>query len=294
MLRARSYLAVLVFGGLAISAAARLEEYRASPYDVLLVPPRSVARVISVGHPTLAANVYWLRAVQYIGEPAANARGWERLYPILDLVTDLDPEHGYAYQVGGVILGTARRIAESNALLEKGMRAVPRRYILPFIRAFNAFYYEDDWALAGRFMEQAARVPGAPAHLTRDALAFAVKGNRADQAIAFLQQMMETTPDPETRGRLQTELQQAYLERDALVLDAALERHRATYGMNPITLEVLVAEGLVDRIPSDPFGGIFVVGSDGRAHSSVNDFRFARPERLARLPPEPGLAPQGR
>ncbi len=294
MSRTRSLFAVVTLCGLTATAATLLRSSRSDPYDVLLVPPALVARAASLGHPTLAANVYWLRAVQYIGEPAANERGWERLYPILDLVTDLDPEHGYAYQVGGVILGTARRVADSNALLEKGIRAVPQRYILPFIRAFNAFYYEDDWALAGRYMEQAARVPGAPAHVTHDALAFSVKGNRADQAISFLQRMLEATPDPETRARLEGELKQAYLEREALVLDAALERYRALRGLNPFSLELLVAEGLVDRIPPDPFGGILVVGPDGRAHSSVNDFRFARPERVAPPRAEPGLAPPAR
>jgi len=36
----------------------------------------------------------------------------------LDLVTELDPQHGYAYQVGGNTLGSVGRIDESNAMLQ--------------------------------------------------------------------------------------------------------------------------------------------------------------------------------
>ena len=288
-LAARSAVAV-VLCGLTALAAGRLHALRERPYDVTVIPPARVVRIASLGHPTLAGNLYWLRAVQYVGDPRANERGWEHLYPLLDLVTDLDPGHGYAYQVGGVILGTARRVAESNALLEKGIRALPTRYILPLLRAFNAFYYQDDYTAAGRFAEIAARTPGAPRHVSAEALAFLVKGNRAELAVAFLEQMVAEATDPETRAALQRELKQARLERDAQVLDSALERYRERYGLTPFTLQLLVVEGLVARIPPDPFGGVFVVGADGRAHSSVNAFRFS-PAGHDRTSKEPGLDP---
>ncbi len=47
-------------------------------------PAPTVLRWLSLGHPTLAANLLWLRAVQYIGEPGADERGWDKLYPVVD------------------------------------------------------------------------------------------------------------------------------------------------------------------------------------------------------------------
>ena len=85
-------------------------------------------RWFSLGHALTASHLYWLRAVQYIGEPRAEERGWATLFPVVDLVTDLDPGHGYAYQVAGVVLSSAGRIDESNAILEKGTRNVPSRW----------------------------------------------------------------------------------------------------------------------------------------------------------------------
>lgn len=280
-------IAVAVTLGLATAgAASRLPVPEERPYDVDVVPPAAAARWLSLGHPTLLANLFYLRAVQYIGEPRANDRGWDRLYPVVDLVTDLDPGHGYAYQVAGTILGTYDHVGESNAILEKGMRNCPSRYILPFLRAFNAFYYEGDYAEAGRFMEIAARTPGAPERLRQNVLAMYVKGNRADAALAFLAHAREAAQDDESRRAIDAQVRQALLERDAAILDRAVAQYEERHGVRPILLAALVAEGLVERIPEDPFGGIYVLGTDGRVRSSAHAGRFS-PRETPRATPEP-------
>lgn len=258
-----------------IASAGHLRRALERPYDVEVIPPASAVRWLSLGHALLSANLYWLKAVQYIGEPRADFRGWERLYPLVQLVTDLDPRHGYAYQVAGVVLASAGRVEESNAVLEKGTRNVPDRYILPYLRAFNAFYYQGDWVQAGRWAEIAAKAPGAPDHVKRNVLAYYVKGGRAEAAVAFLENVLAETNDPESRKKLEEELRQALLERDAGRLDQAVERYRKQFGAAPGSLEALRSAGLVDRIPPDPWGGHYVIGSDGRVHSSNHAFRYA-------------------
>jgi tetratricopeptide (TPR) repeat protein len=287
---ARLMVAVTLAGVTAVTAT-RLRRVDERPYDVAIIPTAPVLRWASLGHPTLAANIQWLRAVQYIGEPKANERGWERLYPLLELVTELDPGHGYAYQVGGVILSSVGRIAESNALLEKGIENVPDRYILPFLRAFNAFYYDDDFAAAGHFVELAAKAPNAPAHLRNNVLAYYVKGRRADAAIQFLEQSRAESQDADTAKAIDEQLKQAYLERDAAELEQAAKEYNALFGRPPLLLEQLVSAQLIARIPPDPFGGVYFLGSDGRVRSSVHDFRFKRPGELGKRA-EPGVTPE--
>jgi len=270
--------------------ASRLPVPEERPYDVAVVPPSSIMRWLAVGHPTLLANFCYLQAVQYIGEPHSKERGWEHLYPLIDLVTDLDPGHGYAYQVAGTLLGSVNRVAESNAILEKGMRNVPTRYILPFLRAFNAFYYAGDYAEAGRFVEIAARTPGAPARLRDNVLAMYVKGTRADAAIAFLRHVREAAHDEETRKAVDEQIKQATLEREAVALDRAIAFYRKLHGVRPFLLAPLVAEGILDIIPEDPYGGVFIVGTDGRAHSTAHPFRYAPPNKPGEMNREPGLS----
>jgi hypothetical protein len=277
-LQATAFVALAAAAGL---AASRIEVAAQKPYDVAVIPRASVLRWLSLGHPTLAANLFWLRAVQYLGEPRADERGWEKLHPLVDLVTDLDPRHGYAYQVAGVMLGSTGRTGESNAILEKGMRNVPERYILPYLRAFNAFYYDDDWVAAGRFAEISARTPGAPEHVRQNALAYYVKGRRADAAVAFLEQSLR-----------ESQLRQALLERDAARLDEAVARWRRERFLGPIVLEQLVAAGLIDAIPPDPHGGELYVDAEGRVRSTANPFRFSLPEPRSHRLPEPGVRAQ--
>lgn len=261
-----------------VAIARRLDLRRQlAPYDVTYVPRAAAVRWFSLAHPTLAANLYWLRAVQYMGEPRANARGWDKLFPLLDLVTDLDPRHGYAYQVGGNILAGAARIEESNRLLEKGIASVPERYILPFHRGVNAFLYEGDYARAGEWFERAALVPGAPLHMREAVMALYVKGDRADAAIRFLTHMIQQSEDPESRKALEAQLQQAQLERAALQIDAAVEIFRERFGYPPVWVQQLTTTGLLDTIPPDPYGGTWVLDEEGRAHSTVNPRRVMRP-----------------
>lgn len=259
-------------------AASQLPVAQQRPYDLGAIPTAGAARWASAGHLTLVANLWWLRAVQYMGDPHADARGWEKLFPALDLVTELDPQHGYAYQVGGNTLGSVGRIDESNAILEKGTRNIPTRYILPFHRAVNEFLYLGDYAEAGRWFEKAARTPGAPVDRMRGyAAAMYVKGNASKAAIAFLSHLYRNAEDDESRRAIQKQIDQVLLEQDAAMLERAAAIYEARHGFRPFALPLLVVDGLVQAIPNDPFGGMYRLDPEGRVRSSANPHRFERP-----------------
>lgn len=287
---ARSAVA-LALAGLCGLAASRMPVPEERPYDVAVVPTPGTLRWLFPSHPTLAANLYWLRTVQYIGEQRTERRGWARLLPLAELVTDLDPKHGYAYQVTGTILSAVGRIDESNRILEKGIRNVPDRYILPYHRAFNAFYYQGDFAAAGRYAELAARTPGAPEHLRQNVLAYYVKGSRADLAVRYLEDAWRAAIDDESRKAIEEQLAQARVEQAAAIVDEAVERWEAAFGLPPVTPHSLVLEGLLPRLPDDPSGGEWILDADGRARSTAHEERIGRAPRPSELPREPGLDP---
>jgi tetratricopeptide (TPR) repeat protein len=285
---ARATFAVALAAAAAL-AASRMPIPEERPYDVPVVPTAGTLRSLFPSHPTLAANLYWLRAVQYIGEPRAGERGWNRLLPLAELVTDLDPGHGYAYQVAGTILSAVGRIDESNRILEKGMKNVPDRYILPYHRAFNAFYYEGDFEAAGRFVEIAARTPSAPAHLRQNVLAYYVKGQRADLAIRYLEDALRAAQDDESRKAIAVQLEQARVERAAAIVDDALVRYRTARGFPALTPWSLVAEGFLPALPADPAGGEWIIDGEGRARSTAHERRIGRAPRPGELRGEPGI-----
>ncbi len=290
-MRALRLLIFLALASATAAVASRMEQGQERPFDIEAIPRPGVLAWVFLGQRTLAADLNWLRAVQYVGEPRAEQRGWDRLYPLVDAITDLDPRHGYAYQVAGTILSSVGRIDESNRILEKGMRNVPDRYILPYNRAFNAFYYDDDWPAAGRYAELAARTPGAPPHLRQNVLAYYVKGKRADAAVSFLEQSLAEAKDPDSRKAVERQLRQARLEQVAAGIEEAVLEWRRRYFTGPLSLGQLASEGLLPSIPPDPMGGTLYLDEEGRVRSTASHYRVSRPPRPEERAPEPGFRP---
>jgi tetratricopeptide (TPR) repeat protein len=245
------------------------------PYDVVHVPSGAAARVAALGHRTFLSDLYWLSAVQYIGEPRADQRGWDKLLPLVDLVTDLDPRHGYAYQTAGIVLSAAGLLDESDAILEKGIVKGPPYWTFPYYLAFNAWFYRGDYAAGAKWAEIAARTPGASVNVSRLALSLASKSGTPEDAIEMLREIRATVKDEETAERLDEQLKLAVLERDAQRLERAVARFREQRGRAPTSLAELVRAGLVESIPEDPFGGRYEWDAAwGEVRSSANPFRF--------------------
>ncbi|MEP6782650.1 MAG: hypothetical protein ABI983_03210 [Acidobacteriota bacterium] len=62
---------------------------------------------LSLGFKGLAADIYWMRTVIYYGSKRQQVSGrpnFDLLYPLLDLVTSLDPHFRIAYRFGAVFL----------------------------------------------------------------------------------------------------------------------------------------------------------------------------------------------
>jgi tetratricopeptide (TPR) repeat protein len=273
-------LRALALGALALAGASVLNfrlaaQIQSRPYDVAHVPSGAFMRLASLGQRGLVSDLYWLETVQYVGDARADTRGYDKLFPLVDLVTDLDPRHGYAYQTGGIVLSAAGRLEESDRILEKGMEKGPPWWSFPFYVAFNHFFYRGDYAAAARYAEIAARRPGATPNISHLAVSLASKSGSPDQAVALIEELRRSVADEASAARLDEQLKLAILERDAQMLEAAVARFRAERGRDVTALEELVDAGIVPRIPADPFGGHYTWNvDDGKVRSSANPFRF--------------------
>jgi tetratricopeptide (TPR) repeat protein len=229
----------------------------------------------------MLSDLYWLSTVQYIGEPRAEKRGWEALYPLVDLVTDLDPRHGYAYHTAGIVLSAAGRLEESDRILVKGIeKGPPGWWSFPYYLSFNAWFYRGDYAEGARWAEQAARTPGASANISQLALSLRSKSGTPEDAIRMLRDLRETVKDPVTASRLEEQMKLAVLERDAQALEATVARFEQERKRPITSLGELVREGYLRALPQDPFGGKYEwLSWERKVHSSVNRFRFTLREK---------------
>jgi tetratricopeptide (TPR) repeat protein len=263
----RLVLSATFAGALALTSAARVSlEPEASALgavrDPAWLPSGRALRSTSLGQRLLLADLYWLRTVMYVGESMlAPKRGWSALYPLGEIVTDLDPRFGFAYQVvGSNLTGLANQVKESDRLLEKGMRNVPDRWMLPFLYAFNKFFYEDDYAQAAEYARRAAEVGKRP-HLALLAANLSLVANSEEEyrtALAFLELSLQQTTTPEMREQLEGRLVKVRTYRELARCERAVAAFRARYGLPPFSLDQLVWHRLLPGVPKDPAGGRIV------------------------------------
>ena len=77
--------------------------------ELLYIRSPAVMKRATLRYDGIAADVYWIRALQHFGEerlsPPEHVRTYALLYPLLDLTTTLDPYFSIAYRFGSIFLG---------------------------------------------------------------------------------------------------------------------------------------------------------------------------------------------
>ena len=179
----------LVFGAL----ACRIADYaahalpRRTPFEELAYYPSGHALLpATLGHAETAADLAWLRAVQYYGEHRESDVRFMRLEHVFEILTSLAPGFESPYVFGAFAMAQeGRDFAAAERLMQKGIEHNPTSGRLAFELGF--LYYVRpggrDLSRAGEYFERAARLPGGPANASRFA-AFA-RQHAGDLAVAL-------------------------------------------------------------------------------------------------------------
>jgi tetratricopeptide (TPR) repeat protein len=229
-----------------------------------------------LGYHHLGADMLWLRLVQVVGKKRNSMDEYEWMYHALDVITTLDPQYAYAYYAGGVILGDlANRPDLSNRLLERGVKANPDVWNIPFLLGYNHYFLLGDPSKGAEYIMQAARLPDGPTYLPGLATRMAAEAGSPDTALAFLETRLRDTQDLDMRNFLVNRMKEVTIERDLRLLDRAVETYRTEYRARPATLSDLVVAGAIPNLPQEPFGGDYRMDpKTGSVSSSTH------PERL--------------
>ena len=174
-LRGRAKTAVPIVVALLLVAAAGLlhGSYRSSRgtknVDELLYYPSGVwVKQATLGYETAAADVAWLRGIQYYGEHRLNDQRYDMIGHVMGIVADLDPHFIQPYVFGGFTLAQELKQPERGlALLERGLRENPDSWRLAFEVGFLHYVCRHDYAAAGRYFARAAHSPDAPEYVAR-------------------------------------------------------------------------------------------------------------------------------
>lgn len=237
--------------------------------SVLYLPSPAVVSRLALSYDALAADLYWIRAIQHFGDTrlaTSGPRRYELLYPLLNLTTALDPKFNIAYRFGAIFLSEAPpggpgRPDLAIELLKRGLEARPDRWQYMQDIGMVEYMNRHDYPAAADWFERASDLPGAPWWLRSLAANTRAAGGDRAGARALWTALRDGAADNEwLRNDATRRLQQL----DALDAVDALQRivdgWVARGAQKPYTWEALVRAGLLRGRPADASGTTFFLG----------------------------------
>lgn len=234
---------------------------------LLYVRSTAVVRRSVLDYDAIAADIYWIRALQHFGEerlsPPGHVRTYALLYPLLDLTTTLDPYFSIAYRFGAIYLGEPYpggpgRPDLAVALLQKGLAAQPSKWQYLMDLGFVQYWHLHDYAAAATAFTSASELPGAPSWLRPLAAVTLAEGGHRAASRALWQQLAQSD-EPWLRDSARLRLAQLDAMDVIESLEARLRPFRETHPGEPVTWERLAAATLLPGVPVDSSGTPFTL-----------------------------------
>jgi len=255
------------------TVSAERQAMRQEQDEVLVRSPR-LMKLATLEYSTLAADIYWTRAVQYYGNKRLGQdSNLESLWPLLDVASTLDPNLLPVYRFGATFLSEpaprgAGRPDLAVKLLERGMQANPVYWRLHQDLG-NVYYFElHDYAKAGQVYLEGSKKPGAAPWMKVMAARLLEKGGSRETAAMLWSEVFESSNDDSIKENARINLQLLRCEQDIEQINEIARKFAAQAGRPPKSVREMVQAGLVSGEPRDPLGYTYEMGADGTASIS--------------------------
>lgn len=206
------------------------------------VPHPEQVRYSTLGFDSVAADYYWLLAVQVLGDARGNVDGKTELVGrLIDVVTTLDPWVGHPYRFAAVWLtDSLESVQTANRLLERAIAYHPTDWRNRHYLGFNQFFYLGDDQEAARVLAPAVGMPGAPRYLGALVAKMRAGSDGLETSASFLASLAANTEDEYARAEYLKALDEVETERMARVLDRARAEYRRRNGRDITRVEDLL------------------------------------------------------
>jgi hypothetical protein len=301
--------AVAVFSAMMVGASIELQAVRDRIYpprpldeDSLYIQSGPLLRRLTVAYNALAADLYWIRAIQYYGDgkrrlasdarvpnpppmiAAATSDAYSLLYPLLDLTTSLDPRFNIAYRFGAVFLAEAYPSGPGRPdlavkLLEKGLAERPDKWEYMEDIGFVHYWYDHDYRAAAEWFRKASQVPGAPWWLQSLAATTLAQGGDRQSSRVMWEAILQSSEVGWQRQDAERRLLQLKALDQIDELQKAIDKYAGRTGAPAADWFALVRAGVFPGVPFDPTGALYALDA-GRV-------TVAQSSRLWPLPAEP-------
>lgn len=218
--------------------------------SIIYIPSGAFLKPATFGFPSLAADIIFLWAIQYYGNPEIPDK-FAYFTHIFSIIAELDPSYLDPYEVGALIaLYDGNDLPLAIKILDMGAAKNPDMWIFPF-EAGQYALVRKDFDTAKTYFQKTMAIPGAPALTRRLYASAAFKTMDYQAAWETWKSVYETATDEQIRKIASNHLYQVKAAVDIAALKNAVFEFRARTGRNPEDLEVLVRAGLIRAIPRD-------------------------------------------
>lgn len=252
--------------GLQVARDAYFPREESATLDTTLyVRSPAAMKRLALGFDALAADIYWIRAIQHFGGErlsTASSKNYGLLYPLLDLATSLDPYFNIAYRFGAIFLsegypGGPGRPDRAVALLKKGIAAQPGKWQYYQDIAFVYYWHLRDYHAAADWFRRASAVPNAPNWLAPMAATMLTHGQDRASARFIWQEIRQSEEE-----WLRRAAERGLLQLDAMDAIDVLQRAIRTVSPGPgesYSWALMIRRGVFQGVPLDPTGTPFEI-----------------------------------
>jgi hypothetical protein len=292
--------AAIAVMALLLAAAVHVQAERERRYpvqtnraDSLAVASSAMVRRLAVAYAPLAADVYWIRALQYYGGTKVRLTAPETgplpplvlagdtdalypsLYPLLDVTTSLDPDFTVVYRFGAVFLAEPYpngpgRPDLAVALLEKGLRTRPNRWEFMQDIGFVDYWYRQDYLAAAAWFGKASLAPDAPGWLKSLAATTVARGGDREASRRMWTAIRESADVDWLKRDAERRLVQLRALDEIDHLQARVAEAVKQSGRQTTTWQELAVSGIVPGVMVDPAGTPYELTPEGTVRLSSN------------------------
>lgn len=194
---------------------------RSAADEVMMLSRVELTRALSLGYQQVAADLQWLRAIQYFAKHLMTDRRYPLLEPLVEQIFTLDPlfKEPYFWAGSSVLYGqqiTPERVYRANLIYERAMSRFPDDYEPPYRLGMN--YYTElrseeddqrarDQALGLSYLQRAANAPNAPSTIRALVRGIAQRMGQDEVLFHALTDELVQATDPDQRAQLEARLQ---------------------------------------------------------------------------------------
>jgi len=166
----------------------------------LYYPDGPFLRHARLGFAAPVADYVWLQAIQYYGGFRRGEHDLRYFEGLIDAVVTLDPRFGEAYHFASLVLSLEHGDHHAAIdMLKRGILANPDDWRLPFNVGFIHYVFANEYEVASRWFETAARLPEASDFCRRFAAFSRQRSGDVAGSLVLWEHLRQTTESADMR-----------------------------------------------------------------------------------------------